>query len=123
MCQKTKPATPEQLKQLRDPAALAAFEVVKKNGWLAADAQSLDKFFADDPSHPAKDSLEEEARNGGAFALMQFAVLFIFAALAILISSHQKTLSPQIFVLWGVLGVGAGLLAGKYPGRIFGKRK
>lgn len=124
MCQmKTNPASEHQLEQLRDPAALAAIEVFKQAGWFAADVQSLDQFFSADPRHPAKAALEDEARDGGQFALVQFAVLFGFAALAILISAHQKTLSPVIFVLWGVLGVTTGLLVAKYPGRLFGKRK
>jgi len=124
MCQfKINPASTVQLDQLRDPAALAAIEVLKQTGWFAADAQSLDKFFQADPGHPAKLALEDEARNGGQFALFQFAVLFGFGALAVLISAHQKTLSPMIFVLWGVLGVSVGLLVAKYPGRLFGKRK
>ncbi|KVP39949.1 hypothetical protein [Burkholderia ubonensis] len=123
MCQKTLPATQEQLTKLRDPAALAAIDVIKKTGWLAADAKSLDKFFAADPNHPAKTSLDEEARNGGAFAVFQFAVLIGFVLLAISISSFQATLSPMVFVLWGALGVCAGLLASRYPGRVFGKRK
>lgn len=123
MCFKTLPATHEQLNQLRDPAALAAIEVIKKTDWLAADVKSLDKFFAAEPNHPAKLALEEDARNGGMFALFQFAVLIGFAALATLISAFQPTLTPMVFVLWGVLGVGAGLLVAKYPGRFYGKRK
>ena len=122
MCQ-IKPATQEQLNTLRTPDALAALEVLKQTGWLAADVQSLDKFFSDDRSHPAKESLLEEARNGGQLALIQFAVLFSFTALAVIISSHQSTLTPYVFVLWGSLGVCAGLLAASYPGRVFGKRR
>ncbi|HDR9103365.1 hypothetical protein [Paraburkholderia sp. A3RO-2L] len=123
MCQiLQRPATPDELSQLRDPAALATLEVLKKNGWLAVDAQSLTRFFAPEPAHPAKVALEEEARSGGLLAVVQFAVLLGFAALAILISSFERTLSPMTFVLWGVLGVGAGLLTAKYPGRVFRKR-
>jgi hypothetical protein len=119
----TNPATKEQLSQLRDPAALAAIEVIKQNGWLAIDAKSLERAFAADPGHPAKSSLEEEARNGGAFALLQFSVLLAFTALAILLSSFQKNLSPTVFVLWGALGVCSGLLVRRYPGRLYGKRR
>ncbi|MBU9199934.1 hypothetical protein KTD31_00775 [Burkholderia multivorans] len=123
MCQiQQRPATPDQLSQLRDPAALATLEVLKKNGWLAVDAQALNRFFTPEMSHPAKLALEEEARSGGLLAVVQFAVLLGFAALAILISSFERTLSPMTFVLWGVLGVGAGLLTAKYPGRVFKKR-
>lgn len=122
MCQ-IQPATQEQLNKLRNPDALAALEVIKQTGWLAADVKSLDKFFSEEPAHPARESLVEEARNGGQLALIQFAVLFAFTALAVLISSHQSTLSPYVFVLWGSLGVCAGLLAARYPGRIFGKRR
>lgn len=122
MCQ-IKPATQEQLSKLRNPDALAALDVLKQTGWLAADVQSLDKFFSADPGHPAKEGLLEEARNGGQLALIQFAVLFVFTALAVLISSHQSTLSPYVFVLWGSLGVCAGLLTARYPGRIFGNRR
>lgn len=121
MC-KTKPATTEQLNALRDPAALAALDVLKQTGWLAADAQSLEKFFAAEPSHAAKSALIEEARNGGQLALIQFAVLFGFTALAVPISAAQQTLTPMVFVLWGALGVCAGLLTAKYPGRVFRKR-
>lgn len=124
MCRiNTIPATKEQLDQLRDPAALAAIDVIKRNGWLAVDAKSLDQAFAAEPGHPAKTSLEEEARNGGAFAVLQFAVLLSFTALAILLSSFQKNLSPTVFVLWGALGVCSGLLVRRYPGRLYGKRR
>jgi hypothetical protein len=124
MCRiKTIPASKEQLSQLRDPAALAAIEVIKQNGWLAIDAKTLDRFFSAEPGHQAKAALEEEARNGGAFALLQFAVLLGFTALAILLSSFQPNLSPTVFVLWGALGVCAGLLVRRYPGRLYGKRR
>ena len=122
MIKKLEVASPDQLAILRDPAALAALEVVKQAGWLAADAQSLEQFFKGDTAHPAKASLEADARNGGKFAALQIAVLFGFTILAILISSFQQTLSPTVFVLWGALGVCAGLLVAKYPGRIFRKR-
>lgn len=123
MCQlKTNPASADQLNALRDPAALAAIDVLKQAGWFAADVQSLDKFFQAEPGHPAKAALEDEARNGGQHALLQFAILLAFTASAIVVSSLQRTLSPTVFVLWGSLGVCAGLLAAKYPGRLFGKR-
>jgi hypothetical protein len=120
---KSIPATKEQLSQLREPAALAALETLKQNGWLAVDARSLDRVFAAEPSHPAKAALEEEARNGGAFALLQFAVLIGFTACAILLSSVAKNLTPTLFVEWGALGVCAGLLVRRYPGRLYGKRR
>jgi hypothetical protein len=124
MCQvNTKPASDAQLQQLRDPAALAALAALKDADWLAVDVHSLDRFFASDPTHPAKRALEEDARNGGRFALIQFAVLIGFTLLAIGISAFQPKLSPMVFVLWGSLGVCAGLLVAKYPGRFFGKRK
>lgn len=124
MCKlKTTPASQEQLALLRAPAALAAIEVLKETGWFAADAQSLEKFFSAEPNHPAKQSLEEDARNGGLFALFQIAVLLGFGAMALLLTAFQPQLSPMVFVLWAVLGVGAGLLVAKYPGRLFGKRK
>jgi hypothetical protein len=119
---KTIPATKEQLSQLREPAALAALETLKQNGWLAVDARSLDRAFAAEPTHPAKVALEEEARNGGAFALLQFAVLIGFTAIAIFMSSVAK-LTPTLFVEWGALGVCAGLLVRRYPGRLYGKRR
>jgi hypothetical protein len=122
MCKKLDAASQDQLSTLRDPAALAAIEVLKQTGWFAADAQSLEQFFKADPSHPAKVALDEEARNGGQHAVLQVAVLLGFTAIAIFMSSVQRTLSPTVFVLWGALGVCAGLLAAKYPGRIFGKR-
>lgn len=122
MCKKLEAASQAQLTTLRDPAALAALEVVKQAGWLAADAQTLEQFFKADPSHPAKASLDTEARNGGKFAALQIAVLLGFTILAILITSFQKTLSPTVFVLWGALGVCAGILVAKYPGRFFRKR-
>lgn len=123
MCKKLEAASQDQLATLRDPAALAAIEVLKQTGWFAADAQSLAQFFKAEPSHPAKAALDNEARNGGQLAVLQFAVLLAFTAVAIFISSVQRTLSPTVFVLWGALGVCAGLLAAKYPGRLSGKRK
>lgn len=122
MCKKLEAASQDQLSTLRDPAALAAIEVLKQTGWFAADAQSLEQFFKADPTHPAKVALEDEARNGGQHAVLQVAVLLGFTAAAIAMSSVQRTLSPTVFVLWGALGVCAGLLAAKYPGRLFAKR-
>jgi hypothetical protein len=124
MCQvNTKPANDAQLQQLRDPAALTALSTLTEVDWLAVDVHALDRFFANDPTHPAKRALEETARQGGRFALLQFAVLIGFTLLAIVISAFQQTLSPVTFVLWGSLGVCAGLMVSKYPGRFFGKRK
>lgn len=123
MCKKLEAASLAQLATLREPAALAALDVVKQAGWLAADAQSLEQFFKADPGHPAKFALEDEARNGGRFAVLQIAVLCGFTILAILISSFEQTLSPTVFAMWGALGVCAGLLVAKYPGRLFRKRR
>lgn len=122
MCQKLEAASQDQLATLRDPAALAAIELFKRAGWFAADAQSLEQFFKADPGHPAKAALDHEAQTGGRFALLQIAVLLGFTLLAILISSYQRTLSPTVFVLWGALGVCAGIMVAKYPGRLFRKR-
>ena len=122
MCKKLEAASQDQLATLRDPAALAAIELFKRAGWFAADTQSLEQFFKGDPSHPAKAALDQEARNGGQFALLQVAVLLGFTLFAILISSFQRVLSPTVFVMWGALGVCAGLLAARYPGRLFRKR-
>lgn len=123
MCKKLEAASQAQLATLRDPAALAAIEVLTQTGWFAADTQSLEQFFKAEPGHPAKVALDNEARNGGQLAVLQFAVLLGFTAIAIFVSSIQRTLSPTVFVLWGALGVCAGLLAARYPGRLFGKRK
>lgn len=121
MYKKLEPASQAQLATLRDPAALQAIEVFKQAGWFAADAQSLEQFFKGDSTHPAKTALEPEARNGGKFAMLQIAVLLSFIAVAIVISSFQRTMSPTMFVEWGALGVCAGLLVNKYPARLFRK--
>lgn len=122
MYNKPEAANQAQLQQLSDPASLAALDIIKRAGWLAVDAQALEKFFKDDLNHPAKLLLDNEARQGGKFAALQVAVLLSFTVFAILISSFQQTLSPTVFVLWGALGVCAGLLAAKYPARFFRKR-
>lgn len=123
MCKSTiKPATREQLNQLRDPGALHAIELLKKAGWLAVDTKSLNKVFAAEPSHPVRQALYDEARTGGKFAALQIAVLLGFTALAIVLSSLQPVLSPTVFTLWGALGVCAGLLVSNYPGRLFKKQ-
>lgn len=116
------PASQAQLNQLRDPGALQAIEVLQRTGWLAPDTPSLEKFFEADPTHPARLALNESARNGGSLAVIQFAIFLSFTALAVIISAFHTTLPITLFVLWGVLGIGGGLLALKYPGRIFRKR-
>lgn len=123
MSQKITPANSAELEALRAPVALVALEALKKSGWLETDVQSLDKFFAAEPGHPAKVLLADAARNGGKLAVIQLGVLAAFTAAAIALSSVNHTLTPVVFTLWGSIGVCAGLLAAKYPGRFTKKRK
>lgn len=116
-------ASPELMAQLRHPAAITAFRLARKMGWLSVDHPSLDALFAAEPNHPLKAELLSDAQTGGALGMLQYVVLSVFFGLAFLVTIMlpTKEMPPMLFVLWGAIAVCAGLLAKKYPQLIIKK--
>lgn len=110
----------ELMDTLRQPAAIAAFEVARQNKWLTVDAQSLSALFAAEPNHPVREMLEGDAQTGGTFGFLQYAILMAFFGLAFGLTMFMPTMPPLLFFMWGALGVAAALLTRKHPKLIFG---
>lgn len=109
-------SSPELMDRLREPAALAALEVAVANHWLAVDVESLDRVFAAEPNHPARNLLAHEARSGGRMGLIQYGILSGFFALAFVLTIFSPKMPPLLFFMWGGLGVAIALMVKKYPG-------
>lgn len=120
MCKTKLPqATPEQLEQLRDPAAVAAFEQARKNGWLTVGEDSLASYFGQDVEHPVRKMLEADAEMGGDVGMLQFVILLMFFLLAFGVSVLSATIPPVVFVMWCAIGVAAALLGKKHSRLLF----
>lgn len=113
-------ATPEQLEQLRDPAAVAAIEQARKNGWLTVGEDSLASYFGADTEHPVRKLLAEDAEMGGEVGMLQFVVLLLFFLMAFGASVFSaSSIPPVVFVMWCAIGVAAALLSKKHSRLLF----
>lgn len=112
-------ATPEQLEQLRDPAAVAAIEQAHKNGWLTVGEDTLASYFGTDTEHPVRKLLAEDAEMGGDVGMLQFVILLLFFLMAFGASVLSATIPPVVFVMWCAIGVTAALLSKKHSRLLF----
>ncbi|GBG14505.1 33 kDa chaperonin [Novimethylophilus kurashikiensis] len=123
MTQSVTKATPELLAQLRTPEALAAIQVARDNKWLMVDEPSLQAVFADDKEHPVYKLLEEDAKTGGLFGLVQYSILAVFFGLAFGMTIFKPHMPAMLFVMWGAIATATALLYKKHPALIMGKSK